>query len=121
MIQNLFTLKDAVNDALKVMVSSNLLFTPNEWSILTGVAKILKPFDEVTRDLSSQNYSSISKVIASIRILQRLLGEMRFDNNCSILTLFELKTRLLRNITQRFNESMETSRAHLISTFLDPR
>jgi hypothetical protein len=52
MIQNLFTLKDAVNDALKVMVSSNLLFTPNEWSILTGVAKILKPFDEVTRDIS---------------------------------------------------------------------
>ena len=34
-----------------------------------GVAEILKPFDEITTDLSSQYYPSISKVIPSIRIL----------------------------------------------------
>ena len=121
MIQSLLTLKDAVNDALKAMDRKDLLLTDNEWSILVGVAEILKPFDEVTTDLSSQYYPSISKVIPSIRILQHNLGSMHFDASCTILAIFEMKSDLLKNIFDRFNLTMENSTAHLVTTFLDPR
>lgn len=121
MIKSLLTLKDAVNDALKAMDRTDLLLTPDEWSILTGVAEILKPFDEVTTDLSSQFYPSISKVIPSIRILQHNLGAINIDANCPILTIFEMKSDLLGNLMDRFNITMESSTAHLVSTFLDLR
>jgi hypothetical protein len=37
MIQSLLTLKDAVNDALKAMDRNDLLLTPEEWSIWSGL------------------------------------------------------------------------------------
>nr|CAH0103384.1 unnamed protein product [Daphnia galeata] len=105
------------------MDSKDLLLTTDEWSILAGVAEILKPFDEVTTYLSSQYYPSISKtvVILSIRILQHNLGSMHFDASCTILAIFEMKSDLLDYISDRFNMTTESSTAHLVSTFLDPR
>jgi hypothetical protein len=50
---------------------------------LTGVAEILKPFDEVTTDLSPKYYSSISKVFSSIQIIQHGLEAIEnIEANC---------------------------------------
>ncbi len=61
------------------MDRNDILLTPDEWSILAGVNEILKPFDEVTTDLSSQFYSSLSKVIPLIKFLQPNLRAMHID------------------------------------------
>ncbi len=60
MMQSLLTIKDAVTGALKAMDKSILLLTENEWKMLTAVAEILKPFDDITTELSSQYYPSLS-------------------------------------------------------------
>ncbi|KZS20288.1 Uncharacterized protein APZ42_013066 [Daphnia magna] len=97
MIQSLLTLKDAVDGALKAMDKTELLLTANEWNILAGSAEMLKPFDEVTTDLSSQYYPSISKVIPSIRILQHNLGALNITGCCPILK--KMSSDLLANIS----------------------
>ncbi|KAI9559424.1 hypothetical protein GHT06_013412 [Daphnia sinensis] len=79
---------------------------------------MLNPFDEVTTDLSSQYYPSISKVIPSIRILQHNLGALNITGCCPILK--KMSSDLLTNINDRFHITTEKSTVHLVTTFLDP-
>ncbi len=72
-----------VDGVLKATDRNDLLFTQNEWDILAGVVSMLKPFDEVTTVLSSQFYTSISKIIPSIKILQH--NHKKFIRGCPIL------------------------------------
>lgn len=121
MMQSLLTIKDAVTGALKAMDKSILLLTENEWKMLTAVAEILKPFHDITTELSSQYYPSLSKVIPSIRILLQNLGTVHLESNLELLPIFEMKSDLTNNIRDRFHLTMDNSTAHLVSTFLDPR
>ncbi|KAI9550748.1 hypothetical protein GHT06_004941 [Daphnia sinensis] len=104
MIKSILTLKDAVDGALKAMDKPELLLTANEWTISLGsVCNMLNPFDEVTTDLSSQYYPSISKVIPSIRILQHNLGALNITGCCPILK--KMSSDLLTNINDRFKKN----------------
>ncbi|XP_046654951.1 E3 SUMO-protein ligase ZBED1-like [Daphnia pulicaria] len=97
MIRSLIDLKDFVQDTLRssVIDRRDLDLNEFEWEILANAVEMLKPFDELTKDLSSQ----ITRVFPK-----------------SFLQLFWLK--------ERFEDSQKTcthSTPHLIATYLNPR
>ena len=72
MFERLFEEYQAVNTVLCMMDCSELCLSPQEVSSMREVFTLLKPFEEVTRELSSDNYVSISKIIPIARGLQCL-------------------------------------------------
>ncbi len=119
MIESLLALKDEVDATLLLMHRPDLLLTEFEWTILAGVRNILKPFDDITRDLSSQFYPSLSKVIPSIRILLFNLGAMQpTPRNTELEKLIK---DLTDNLTSRFDQSLRKLTSTLVTTYLDPR
>ena len=59
MISSLIQLKEQVMGALGALMMPNLALSELEWCDLTG---IIRPFEQVTSDLSSQFHPSVSKV-----------------------------------------------------------
>ena len=119
MIQSLLDLQDEVDGALCLMKRSDLVLTAKEWKTLSNARDILKPFDDITRDLSSQFYPSLSKVIPSLRILLHNLAAislMEYDIECE-----RLIKDLTDNISSRFDQSLRKLTSTLVTTYLDPR
>jgi hypothetical protein len=81
--------------------------------------RYLKPFDDITKDLSSQFYPSLSKVIPSIRILQHNLAVIQ--QTAYNKELEKLILDLTENITTRFDLSLRKLTSTLVTTYLDPR
>lgn len=51
----------------------------NEWSSLRELCLVLKPFEEVTIELSAENYVTLSKLIPMVSILQNQLASVMND------------------------------------------
>ncbi len=83
-----------------------------------GIMDILGPFDELTTDLSSQFYPSLSKVIPSVKLIERHLAHVRtsVEQPC----LIQLVDDLLREMKDRFG-TVEGNTSSASATFLDPR
>jgi len=93
----------------------------NDWETLANAIDLLQPFEELTKDLSSQYYPSISKCIPSIVLLNRWLRNTY--QNVHIDCLKVLISDLLIGIKARFEDDQKIwhSTSHLIGTYLDPR
>ena len=63
MFERLLEEYQAINTALCLMDRSALCLSPQEVSSMREVVTLLKPFEEVTWELWSDNYVSISKII----------------------------------------------------------
>lgn len=95
----------------------NLNFTSltnNQWELLNSTLKLLRPFEEVTRTVSSTE-SIISDVIPIVAALKKKLS---IDSD--IYGVGTTKEALLENITRRF-ENIEKNEHYMIATVLDPR
>ncbi|KZS13406.1 Uncharacterized protein APZ42_021473 [Daphnia magna] len=118
MIQSLLALQEPVTDTLKVMDKRDLLLDDWEWETLAGAKALLKPFDILTQDKSSQYYPSISKVLPSIRLLQEHLTEIRNHELNDVLIM--MCSALNLNMKDRFVEFYQNS-SHIVSSYLNPR
>lgn len=117
MIERLIEIKDAI--ILYTSQHPNLpQLTPNDWLQLESYVKILKPFEEVTKSMSS-NEACISSVIPLIHVLTRtmqiFLREDNNDQNCK-----NLVQKLIEEINNRFSE-IHNNNIYAISTYLDPK
>uniref|UniRef100_A0A2S2R790 Zinc finger BED domain-containing protein 1 n=1 Tax=Sipha flava TaxID=143950 RepID=A0A2S2R790_9HEMI len=119
MLERLIKLKEPIT-----IVMINLKEAPNnlesdEWSIIEDVIPLLKPFNNLTVELSAEQYPTISKVIPLIRGLQCSLGlkcpKTRQGNY--------IKERLLENTSKRFDgiENQTITPHFSRATLLDPR
>lgn len=84
-----------------------------------GAVEILKPFDEITTDLSFQTYPSLSKVIPAVRLLERHLMSLEGKAG-TVSCLKDLIRELLTELSHRFR-MVENNTPLTLSTFLDPR
>ena len=66
MLQSLLDLQQPVNDAL-VLLKPELKLEDVDWVVISEILSVLAPFEEITRDLSSQYYPSVSKAIPAAR------------------------------------------------------
>ncbi|KAK4017286.1 hypothetical protein OUZ56_032233 [Daphnia magna] len=116
MIRSLLELKEAVTETLKVMDRQDLLLSDWEWETLAGAAILLKPFDILTQDLSSQYYPSLSKVLPSIVQIQDHLKEIEGIEFNDVFIV--MNSALNLNLKYRFNEFYNNT-AHTLATYID--
>ena len=95
-----------------MMDHSKLCLSSHEIQSFKKAVLLLKPFEEVTKELSSDKYVSISKVITLVRRLQHLTVEC--------VSTLQLKQELVANMRRRFL-SIEENDILAPSTLLDPR
>lgn len=119
MIDSILDLQNEVNAALVLMKRPDLVLSEEDLKILAGARDILKPFNDITRDLSSQFYPSLSKVIPSIRILLHNLAAITLTGYNLDLEAF-IKD-FTDNINIRFDQSLRKLTSTLVTTYLDPR
>ncbi len=84
--------------------------TQKEVKVIDEALVVLKPFFDVTKEMSSEKYTSISKVIPIVKILTKFL-----DTKAS-----PLGSKLKKQIQLYFSD-VESEKFSLFSTFLDPR
>ena len=119
MIDSILDLQNEVNAALVLMKRPDLVLSEEDLKILAGAREILKPFNDITKNLSSQLYPSLSKVIPSIRILLHNLAAITLTGYNLDLEVF-IKD-LTDNINIRFDQSLRKLTSTLVTTYLDPR
>ncbi len=75
MLCSLLQLKESVCGALycRYVNRPELDLQDYEWEMLSGLVNISAPIEEITTDLSSQTYPSLSKLIPAVRLLQASL------------------------------------------------
>lgn len=89
--------------------------TANQWMILQKTLNLLKPFETITKEVSSAK-SIISVVLPMVATLKLYLSKPS-DHFSGVGTL---KDTLLQNLEKRFS-SIENNEHYIISTALDPR
>ncbi|KAL1276988.1 hypothetical protein QQF64_023661 [Cirrhinus molitorella] len=69
--------KEAVIATLALVNPSLTTLTLDEWDILKDVCELLKPFEEVTVEMSAERFVTASKVILMARGLQKVVQRLR--------------------------------------------
>ncbi|KAJ4438424.1 hypothetical protein ANN_14369 [Periplaneta americana] len=118
MLQRLEELEEPVKATIALINKDLPVLTEREWDICRDLCKILKPFEEVTRKLSGENYATGSQVIVLTRGLAAVCKKLQNEKSSS--TVETVLQSLLKGISERF-QSIEYSRTLAMCTFLDPR
>ncbi|XP_072762595.1 zinc finger BED domain-containing protein 4-like [Anoplolepis gracilipes] len=114
MIQRILQTKDS----LCLYASSNHKIpqlTSHDWVVLEKLIYLLKPFEEITRELSSANVS-ISSVIPLISSLKKIIDSLDETDREIGKNICVLKHELVRRFSHLENDVLFTT-----ATLLDPR
>lgn len=117
-IERLVRLAESLAATVGVLHNPVILPTEEEWALLQEISKILKPFEVVTVELSSEKQTTLSKVILIIKGLISSLERIRPTVISQIGT--DLIVSLLSSICSRFGNP-ENNIIMAKCTFLDSR
>ena len=76
MLTSMIDLKDQINATLGELLKTHLLFTEEQWNLMGDLVKILAPCEQITRELSSQKYPSISRVILILSSVVKIISDL---------------------------------------------
>ena len=135
-------MKDQINELMrvekntfsgpKVKEDEKIIFPPNFWEDLANIFKILKPFRDITRQISMEKVTTASKIIPMMIYLTEHQYETTPEdvNNLSQIGYF-LKTAIHRNLMDRFfsehrtgnrkQNFLQNNKALNIALLMDPR
>lgn len=91
------------------------VLSTNQWGLIENVLSILKPFEELTKTISSSS-ATAAVVIPEITALKRLLGRAA-DTDRGVSTA---KATLLEAVQRRFAD-IEKNPLYAVATAMDPR
>ena len=103
----------AIRTALCLLDRNDLIISMEKMDVIKEIIEILRPFEQVTREMSADSYVSISKIIPLSKALQRLT--VITDGVGGTLSE-KLSARMRRKFL-----SIEENRLLANSTLLDPR
>lgn len=118
MIERVSNLQAPVEATIGLLHNPVQNLTEQEWQILPDIIKILKPFKQLTEEMSSENTVTISKVLAANGSVLSIL------NNLQNIITRELSKNLLDKLITEFNARFKNSSRHPLlskSALLDPR
>ncbi|XP_051793095.1 zinc finger BED domain-containing protein 4-like [Acanthochromis polyacanthus] len=110
MLERLYEQQQAITTALSLLGRNSLCLNGEEWSHITEAFEALRPFEEATKEVSAEQYVTISKVIPLVCLLQCSAGQK--DNT--------LASQLEAQCKRRF-QNIEHNHILAASTFLDIR
>ncbi|KAA0719764.1 hypothetical protein E1301_Tti022229 [Triplophysa tibetana] len=119
MLKRFTEIKDPIISTLALTNASLPTLSPEEWNISREILDIIKPFEEVTTEVSAEKFVTASKVILMIRGLQRIVT--RYQRNPSSSDhVKKLVDSLMLEMTKRFGK-VEHIQKLADATCLDPR
>jgi len=113
MLERLHEQIDPVTTALCLLGKSDLCFTTEERSVIHLTIEALKPFEEATREVSAEKYTSVSKVIPLVSLLLKASAATERQGS-------SFAKELAQQCQRRFC-GIETKHSLGASTFLDIR
>lgn len=96
-IERLIQIKNPLSAAMSSLRRAPNCLTANEWDVITDCVPILKPFENMTTELSGEKYPNLSLVIPLLRGLQYTVRKVRPETDASIL----LQNSLLDVVSMR--------------------
>lgn len=118
MLERFIQESDLVTTTLCLLGRNDLCLNSDELGLIKKAVSILEYFDEATKELSSENFTSLSKVIPIIRGLQDSL--QCTDMDVHTLKDFSLCEELRKQMNRRFS-AVEGVFIMGAATILDPR
>ena len=118
MLARMFKLKSAVRMYLADHEKVNVLISSLEWELMEKVITLLKPFFDLTIELSS-DLISIAAVIPNLRNLKYYLGKVNTSLVGSMLN--DILTAIENRFFDESNQSILSNPNYFIPTILDPR
>lgn len=106
--------REAVTTALCLPGKSSLCLNSEEFSVIHLTVEALRPFEEVTREVSEEKYVSLSKVIPLVSLLRAAAATEHQGTGSSLSAELALQT-------QRRFRGIEACHSLAASTFLDIR
>ncbi len=114
LLQRLLEMKNAI---VLYATDYNLqVLTANEWKLMENVIRLLQPFEEYTKLLSSNN-APISVVIPAVAVLQHYLNKDDGEKSAGVRTM---KQEFHNAVKSRF-ENVITNQNYVVATTVDPR
>jgi hypothetical protein len=121
MMERLLKLREAVTTALCLSGKNDLCLTNSEFDLMQQIVTVLGAFEKATREMSSESFISLSKIIPLVHLLQCSLGVSATPTVDEPQSLeFRLKAELKRQLKRRFSQ-LESNHTLSASTILDPR
>lgn len=112
MFSRLVEQHSVVTAALCFMDRADLILSSGDAVIIKDALVLLAPFEEATREMSTEKFVCVSKIIPLARSLQLVVSKSTSTR--------PLKLELIEQMKQRFT-SMEDNYMLAVSTVLDPR
>ncbi|KAL0861646.1 hypothetical protein ABMA27_009140 [Loxostege sticticalis] len=118
MLERFASLQEALRATIPNLNEDLPVIPLEEWNYLEKCAAILKPFEEITNELSSAT-ATVASVIPLIYTLKNTLEAEKIKEDTS--ENFKLMvTKMIHNISGRFQD-IENNKIYTIATYLDPR
>ncbi|XP_046976668.1 zinc finger BED domain-containing protein 4-like [Vanessa cardui] len=110
-----------IKDSLSLYSSNNKIeqFDADDWILIQELLKVLKPLEDTTKKLSSQN-TCISDVIPLVRALNKIYDEFQQNLHISLSVVVTFVSALKNQLEYRFSE-IDKNVLYQVATFLDPR
>uniref|UniRef100_A0A674MCS2 BED-type domain-containing protein n=1 Tax=Takifugu rubripes TaxID=31033 RepID=A0A674MCS2_TAKRU len=112
MIDRLYEQQEAIRTALCLLGRNNMCLSGEEWSHIKQAIDVLRPFEEATKEVSAEQYVTVSKVIPLVSLLQQATTSAAQSNS--------LASQLEAQCKRRF-QNIEHYHTLAASTFLDIR
>lgn len=113
MFERLCEQKEAVTTVLCLLGKNSLCLSEEDWTIVGLSLNALRPFEEVTREISSEKHVSVSKVIPLVTLLMRATAHLEAQGS-------QLAAMLSEQCQHRFR-GIEAIYSLGSSTYLDTR
>ncbi|KAI7792078.1 putative zinc finger BED domain-containing protein 1-like [Triplophysa rosa] len=119
MLKRFSEIKDPIISTLALTNASLPTLSPEEWKISREILDIIKPFEEVTTEVSAEKFVTASEVILMTRGLHRIVTRYQ-RNPSSSVPVKRLVDSLMLDMTKRFGK-VEHIEKLADATCLDPR
>ncbi|XP_044739986.1 E3 SUMO-protein ligase ZBED1-like [Chrysoperla carnea] len=116
MIERFVLMSSTIGSILLNHPNAPQMLQANEIVVLKEIEKILKPFHNVTEEISAEKYVTASKAIPIIKCLRTLLDATTITSDLAN----QLKKSLQTELSKRF-ENIQKVHLFSVATFLDPR
>lgn len=118
MLERYIEQHDAITAVLCLLGRNEICLSSFDLEMIKAAVKILRPFEEVTWEISADKHLSVSKVIPIMRLLQVTTFNNAQDSQTAVEHEFHTDRQI--EINKRF-ANIEANYRLADATFLDPR
>ncbi|XP_044140147.1 E3 SUMO-protein ligase ZBED1-like isoform X1 [Bufo gargarizans] len=119
MLKRFLGMKEAIIATLALVNPRLPTLTLEEWDLIKDACEVLKPFEEVTMEISAERYMTASKVILMARGLQKVVQRLRgaISNYGPVMEMINALTDEMQKHFYQIEHFQQLAEA----TLLDPR